>query len=90
MGRETVLFRNEEKVSLKHAADFLRQLADKLDTGKVVLQQGNNQIKLKIPQNVELEIKAEKEVGKRKTKKKLEVEIEWVVGDKEAQPFSLG
>ncbi len=80
MGRETVLFKTEEKMSRKNAAELLHQIADKIDNGKVVLQQGNKNVKLKIPGRVELEIKAEKEVGRRKTKKKIEVEIEWLVG----------
>ncbi len=91
MGRETVLFKTEEKMGRKEAVELLRRLADKIDSGKVVLQQGNKRVKLKIPARVELEIKAEKDVGKRKTRKKIEVEIEWLVGaatDKET--FSLG
>ena len=80
MGRETILFKSEEKKSLSEVTAFLRELADKLDTNKVVFMQGKQSVKVKVPRNVELEIKVEKEVGKRKSKKKLEVEIEWVLG----------
>ncbi len=92
MGTETILFKTEEKMSRRMAADLLRQVADKLDNGKVKLQQGEQKaVILKIPDQVEVEIKAEKEVGKRKTKKKLELEIEWHVGEqKEKGAFSLG
>ncbi len=91
MGRETILFKTEEKMSRSAAADLLRQVADKLDNGKVILQQGKKKVGLKIPGQVEVEIKAEKEVGRRKTKKKLELEIEWLVGgSKDKGTFSLG
>ncbi|MCI5142004.1 MAG: amphi-Trp domain-containing protein [Candidatus Electrothrix sp. ATG1] len=80
MGRETVLLKTEEKMSRSQVADLLRTLAGKIEKGKVVLQQGSKEVKLKIPERVELEVKAEKEVGKRKSKKKLELEIEWLVG----------
>lgn len=80
MGKETVLFKSEEKKDLSAVTAFLRELADKLDTNKVVLIQGNKTVKLKVPSTVEMEIKVEKEEGKRRTKKKLELEIEWVVG----------
>ena len=91
MGRETVLFKTEEKMSRNDAAELLRQIADKIDNGKVVLQQGNKNVKLKIPGRVEVEIKAEKEVGRRKAKKKIEVEIEWLVGsDADKGIFTLG
>lgn len=81
MGRETILFKSEEKMSSASSAAILRKLADKIESGKVVLVHGNNKVTLKIPQNVEVEIKAEKEEGKNRTKKKLEVEIEWLVGE---------
>lgn len=80
MGKEKILFKSEEKMSSKNAAELLRVIADKVEKGKVVLVQGKNETILKIPQRVEVEIKAEKETGRKKTTKKIEVEIEWVVG----------
>lgn len=80
MGRETILFKSEEKKDLSAVTNFLRELADKLDKKKVVLIQGKKTLKVKVPSTVELEVKVEKEEGKRKTKKKIEIEIEWIVG----------
>lgn len=80
MGRETVLFKTEEKMSRSQVAELLRALAEKIENGKVILQQGAEEVKLKIPERVELEVKAEKEAGRKRTKKKLELEIEWLVG----------
>lgn len=82
MGREQILFKSEEKMSSKEAAALLRTIADKIEKGKVILVQDGKEISLKIPQQVELELKAEKEVGRKKTTKKLEIEIEWLVGGK--------
>ena len=90
MGKETTLFKSEEKRDVKSVASFLRELADKVESQQVILKQGSKETKLKIPNTVELEIKAEREDGKRKSKKKLEVEIEWVVGAKDDGSFSLG
>ncbi|CAK8711460.1 MAG: amphi-Trp domain-containing protein [Candidatus Electrothrix sp. AW2] len=92
MGRETVLFKTEEKMTRQEAAELLRNVAKKLETGKVILQQGTKEVKIKIPERVELEVKAEKEVGKRRTKKKLELEIEWLVGASanKHKPLTLG
>ena len=90
MGRETILFKSEEKKDVKSAARFLRDLADKVEQQKVILKQGKKAVKLKIPSTVELEVKAEREDGKRRTKKKIEVEIEWVVGaDKKGSDRSV-
>ncbi len=90
MGRETILFKIEEKMDVQRAAAILRDLADKIESHKVVLKQGQKQVKLKIPKTVELAIKAEREDGKRRSKKKLEVEIEWVLGQTDKGSFSLG
>jgi amphi-Trp domain-containing protein len=90
MGKETVLFKNEEKMSRAEAAQLLRTFADKIEQGKVVLQRGKSEVKLVVPAALEVEIKAEKEVGRRKTTKKLEIEIEWPVGGKaEAGPMKI-
>ncbi len=90
MGKETTLFKSEEKKDIHSVAVFLRELADKIDSQKVILKQGNKEVKLKIPNTVELEIKAEREDGKNKSKKKLEIEIEWTLGEKNSGSFSLG
>jgi len=81
MGREQILFKSEEKMNSADAAQMLRTIADKVERGKVVLTQGAKKTTLKIPEQVEVELKAEKETGRRKTTKKLEIEIEWVLGD---------
>lgn len=83
MGKEQVLFKSEEKMSSREAADLLRLIARKIEKGKVVLSQGNKETSLKVPQRVEVEIKAEKETSRKKTTKKLEIEIEWVVSGQE-------
>lgn len=83
MGKETILFKSEEKMSSSEAAELLRTLADKVENGKLVLSQGKKETVLKIPSKVEVEVKAEKEVGRKKTTKKVEIEIEWRVGEKQ-------
>ncbi|MCB2184371.1 MAG: amphi-Trp domain-containing protein [Desulfobulbaceae bacterium] len=80
MGRQTVLFKSEEKKNRNEAAVFLRQIADKVETGNLSLQLGNESVNLDFPQNLTLEIKAEEDTG-RKTKRSLEIELEWIVGD---------
>lgn len=94
MGKETVLFKIEEKRDVDGVVEFLRQLADKLEERQVTLKQGKKKVVLELPERVELEVKAEKEVGKKRVKKKLELEIEWVVGEgkkkKERGVFELG
>lgn len=89
MGRETVLFKSEEKKSRNEAAAILRQITDKLETGSLSLQQGNESLNLDFPQSITLEIKAEEESGNR-IKRSLEIELEWIVGDQNQGSMVIG
>ncbi len=84
MGKELVLFKNEEKMSSREAASLLRQIADKVETGEIVLERGKKSVNLSVPSHMEVEVKAEKEIGKKKTTIKLEVELEWPFGESKA------
>jgi amphi-Trp domain-containing protein len=90
MGKETVLFASEERQSLRYVADFLRQLADKLDQKQVVLRQGSQEVIVDIPDNVVLELKVEEEQKKKKLQRSLEIEIEWYEGDEAVSGVTLG
>ena len=80
MGREVVLFKNEEKMSVSEAAKLLRKIAKKIEAGEIVLERGKKAVNLSIPSQLEVQIKAEKETGRKKTTMKLEVELEWPLG----------
>ncbi len=82
MGRETVLFKSEEKKSSVEGVAVLRSIADKIEKGKsMTLRQGKDKVVLDFPQNMTLEIKVEDEEKKRKgTKRSLEIELEWYPG----------
>ena len=84
MGKEVVLFKNEEKMSSREAASLLRQIADKIEVGEIVLERGKKSVNLSVPSQLEVEVKAEKETGKKKTTMKLEVELEWPLGGSKA------
>lgn len=85
MGRETRLFKSEERATVAYVADFLRLLADKVATGSVTLIQGNQEITLTLPEMVELEVQVEDEFNRRgEVKHSLEVEIAWGDGDDQA------
>lgn len=91
MGKETVLFKYEEKMSSAEASSLLRQIAKKVEEGEIVLEQGKKKVNLSVPPRVEVEVKAEKEAGKKKSTMKLEVEIEWLLngGKDRAGPMKI-
>ena len=82
MGIETVLFKSEEKKSSSDVAIALRQIADKIDDGSMILKKGSEEITVEFPKNMILELKIEEEQGKR-LKKSFEIELEWVVRDEQ-------
>jgi amphi-Trp domain-containing protein len=79
---ETILFKSEERKNIQEVADVLRQIADKIEKGEVVLKRGSEEVRLEIPSNVILELKVEEET-KKNTKRTLEIEIEWIEGANE-------
>ena len=81
MAKKTVLFKSKEIKDLAGVAAFLRQLADKIEGGTLVFQQGEHEVEIQLPANVRLEVDADIKPKKRVTKRSLEIEIEWSDGD---------
>lgn len=91
MGKETRLFKSEERKNRSEVSAFLHQLADKIEMGQVVLRQGQEELALQLPNNVILEVQVEDEDKKRKgIQHSLEVEIKWFDGDDQGGALELG
>jgi amphi-Trp domain-containing protein len=91
MGKEKKLFKSEERRNRSEVCTFLRQLADKIDEGRVILSQGQEELSLDLPHNLVLEIQVEDEDKKRKgIQHSLEIEIKWFEGDAAGGPLVLG
>ena len=91
MGKETRLFKSEEKKARADVSAFLHQLAEKLGEGEVILRQGGEEITLVLPQQLVLEIQVEDENKKHKgIQHSLEVEIKWFDDDSAGGPLELG
>ena len=90
MGKETRLFKSEEPKTLGEVSTFLRELADKLDGGKVVLRRGAEELILELPQDLVLEIQVEDEPKKGSIQHSLEVEIKWYDEPRSSGRVELG
>lgn len=91
MGKETRLFKSEERKTRDEVSAFLTQLATKISAGQVVLRQGQEEVTLKLPSNLVLEIQVEDEDKKRRgIQHSLELEIKWFDDDSPAGPMELG
>ncbi len=91
MAKEIRLFKSKERKTRSMVSAFLRQIADKIETGQVVLRQGSEELTLEIPENLILELQVEDEDKRRKgVEHSLEIEIKWYDNDTVAGPVELG
>jgi amphi-Trp domain-containing protein len=91
MGKEVKLFKSEERKSRSDVSAFLQQLANKVGEGQVILRQGQEEITLKLPHNLILEIQVEDENKKRKgIQHSLKIEIKWFDSDASGGALELG
>lgn len=78
MTRETVLFSAKDTRPRSSIAAFLRDLADKMESGTVTLRQGGNTQEVVLPDHMVLEIKLEDEQKRRRgIRHSLEIEMKW-------------
>ena len=89
MGGEKILFKSEERKTKSEITDILHRIADMVEQGNMSLSNGAGSVELQFPENMVLEIKAEEEI-KHKTKRSLEIELEWTVGDDEQGSMIIG
>ncbi len=91
MGRETRLFKSEERRNRADVGAFLHQLADKVEAGEVILRQGEEEITLQLPHSLILEVQVEDEdKGRKGIQHSLEVELKWFDDDASSGPLELG
>lgn len=90
MAKEVVLFSSEEHTDAQRLSEFLHQLAEKVASRQITLRKGAEELTLQLPRNVVLEVKAEEEMKQSGPKRSLEIEIEWVEGQQDDGPLTLG
>jgi amphi-Trp domain-containing protein len=79
MGDEKTLYKSESERSVGEVVDFLQQLAQWVSERRLTYERGDETVVIEIPENVSLEIEIEEEdAGKKRVKRSLEIEIEWV------------
>jgi len=77
MAKKTILFRAEELKSRQSTAAFLRELANNLEAGEVILRRGDEEVTFTLPETLGLEIALTEKAKEHKTERELELEIEW-------------
>lgn len=90
MGRKNVLVKSKERRSVEDVAEFLHQLADRLVENELVVQQGNEEVTVTVPNQVTMKLKIKEKLKKRKTKHSLKLGLKWVEHDTPRGTLKLG
>lgn len=90
MGRKNVLVKSKERRSIQDVAEFLHQLADRLVENELVVQQGNEEVTVTVPNQVTMKLKIKEKLKKRKTKHSLKLGLKWVEHDTPRGTLKLG
>ena len=90
MAKKNVLVKSDQRRNLADSAAFLRDLADKVESGQVTLVQGGQDVVVDLPETVSFELEYYEQPKKHGVKKQLEIELEWTEGGKKKQNVTLG
>ena len=90
MAKKNVLVKSNQRKKLADAGAFLRDLADKIESGKVTLVQGGQDVVVDLPETVSFELEYYEQPKKNSLKKQLEIELKWSEGGKKKQGVTLG
>ena len=90
MAKKNVLVKSDQRRNLADTAVFLRELADKVESGKVTLVQGGQDVVVDLPETVSFELEYYEQPKKHGLKKQLEIELQWTEGGKNKQDVTLG
>jgi amphi-Trp domain-containing protein len=69
--------KSEDRKSRSEVADFLKEIALKLDSGSLTFRQGSEELVFSIPDTLTLELKLE-EKNRQPPRIQFEIELEWI------------
>ncbi len=90
MAKKNVLVKSDLRKNRRDAAAFLRDLADKIESGQVTLLQGDQDVVVDLPETFGFEVEYYEQPKKRGLKKQLEIELKWTEGGRKRQGVTLG
>lgn len=89
--RKRTLLKTKERRNRESVAGLLRELADSIEEGDIVLQRGEEEVSMPVADQVRLKIKAkEKEKKGGTTKRTLKLSLKWTDADMPDMHVSVG
>ena len=90
MAKKNVIVKSDLRKNMPEVAAFLRELADKVETGQVTLIQSGQDVVIDLPETVSFELEYYEQPKKRGLKKQIEIELQWTEGDQKRESVTLG
>jgi amphi-Trp domain-containing protein len=84
------LFRDTEQRDRKEVAALLLKLAERIETGQIVLQHGSREVPLDVGQPIDVQVTASKKDKKRGTRVTLRLSLKWWEGEGDEATLSIG
>ena len=89
MTQKNILYKSSEGMNRADFADFLRRVADKIDSGKVSFQAQQGPVEIDIPEDVVVEVKLTEKAKSGGTKIDFEIEADWIKGGRASEGIKL-
>jgi amphi-Trp domain-containing protein len=91
MKKKTKLLKSNERKSVTEVSDFLHLIAEKINSGQVVLRQGKEEAVLELPEMLTLKVQVKgKETKKKGMQHALTIGIRWFDNEITGKPLELG
>ena len=89
-GGKNVHHQSKEQMSRADLVDLLRRLADRVESGEIILRDTDEFQKLKVPEQVELKMKYQTKTKKKSKAEKHELEFEITWGEVSSDGGGIG
>ncbi len=85
-----VLFKSQEQRDREQVGALLLRLAEKIETGQIALQRGDQEVPLDVGQTVDVRLTASKKDKKRGSRVALKLSLKWWEGEEGETKLSIG
>lgn len=76
-GKKNTLYKSKQQIARSECAEFLRTLADRIESGSVTLTGDDGDTTVAIPEHLKLEVEYQSKMKPRGEQFELELELTW-------------